>query len=151
MVNTMHDRLTNGFIAGFIGGSVSVALSLISKAIGITEMRVTDFTAHLLFGRPPMMLTEDIWAGVVSAVAAGFFGIIFYFLILLVGKKYLYFKGLLYGISAWYVWYSMILMVFSEKIDIITLSTSLSSTAVSSIYGLILALVYNNLYKETEV
>ncbi len=142
----MRDRLMNGFIAGIIGGIAGVIGGVLSKALGISEMTAVEFTALLLFGREIKMTGEYVWAIIAGIMFTAVFGIVFAYLILLVGSKYLFIKGAIYGFVSWYLWYSMILMTFTEQVDVVTLSTSISNAVNAMIFGLVLSVVYNYLH-----
>jgi hypothetical protein len=144
----MKDRFLNGFIAGIIGGIVGVTGGLISKALGITEMTAVDFTAMLLYGREILMTSEFIWATIAGIMFTGVFGIIFAHMILLIKSRYLFIKGAVYGFVAWYVWYSLILNTFTEQIDVITISTSISNAVNAMLYGIVLSISYNFLHQK---
>jgi len=143
----MKDRFLNGFIGGVIGGIVGVVGGLIAKSLGVSEITAVEFTALLLYGRDIMMTSEFIWAAFAGVMFTGVFGIIFAHIILIIKSKYLYIKGAIYGFVAWYVWYSLILNTFTEQIDVITLTTSISNATNAMLYGIALSGSYNYLHQ----
>ena len=74
----INDRFTRGWIAGTCGGFLGAIFSLLPYSIGISSLRLSDWSAILIFGRvPPFSILDQIYALAVLAGSIGVIGIIF--------------------------------------------------------------------------
>ena len=76
-IMSISDRFTRGWIAGACGGLVGGISGFLPNYIGISSMRLSDWSAILIFGREQFSLVDQIYATFVLAGSMGVIGIIF--------------------------------------------------------------------------
>jgi hypothetical protein len=141
------DRFFQGMISGMIAGIFSETLSFISGALNISMMRYVDYAGVLLLGNIPLSTIELIISTGFATFFAAMLGIIFAYIVPIIGSTNLYLKGWLYGLFTWYIWYSILVMTLTDKLEGITPATAVSNFIVASMYGLLLGIIYNKLYE----
>jgi hypothetical protein len=141
------DRFLHGLISGTVAGVIAETISYINGALNISMMRYVDYAGVLLLGNMPKTITELIVATGFATFFAAALGVIFAYIVPIIGSSNLYLKSWLYGIFTWYLWYSILVMTFTEAIKGITPSTAVANFVVASVYGLLLGIVYNKLYE----
>lgn len=98
----MNDRFTNGFIAGTVAGVTMCIINYISKQIGIVDLLYLDWAAVLLFGHQHETVPQALVGQAGKLFFAGLLGSLFAFWLILVTDKYLFFKGIVFGIAVWF-------------------------------------------------
>lgn len=90
----LTDRFTRGFLAGLVGGVISLIWGLFSKfVLNFTDILFGDFAAVLIYGRPAVSLGDHIFAQITVFGFYGICGIIFVFFIPYMSSQNLYLKG----------------------------------------------------------
>lgn len=120
----IRDRFFRGFTAGVLATVPFAIADHIAVALGLAEIYIHDWVAALVFGylagAGPLDELFGVGAGVegaggFSAVVAdlgnllwnGVLGIGFVYLLLVIGERYRVLKGLLYALTAWFVFYAL--------------------------------------------
>lgn len=139
------DRTFGGLIAGICGGIVMNVLSYISYYFNFAAIRFVDWSAIFIFGfRAP-----DIWHHLVALTAqilwAGFLGVIFAFLIPLIGPKGYLIKGAYFGFISSFLIYAMPCMFHVEELHILPVETAITEISGGTIWGLTTAYVLHRL------
>ncbi|QJW48495.1 hypothetical protein HA075_24190 [bacterium BFN5] len=96
----MEDRFYHGFVAGVIGGIVSIMVSHFSYFLDLTILRLSDWASILMFGHePPFNLGEQIFSIFIYIGWSGAVGSIFAYFLLLVSSRHLYLKACQTGLQ----------------------------------------------------
>lgn len=138
----MNDRFTYGFFSGVIAGIILNILNLISYYLNIATLRYLDFMAIIIFGNKPMNAFDSILSFIVLLGFNGMIGVIYVYLVPLIGTQNHMFKGLLFGLTVFLITYSITFLFKVEGLIIIPPYTVASNVFGSSIYGLVLAKLY---------
>jgi len=92
------DRTMRGLYAGMLAAIPMNLWSYISfYLIGLTDFRLLDWGAFIIFGNPPANIVETIVGQLAQILWSGFLGIIFSLLIPITTSKSLVIKGVFYG------------------------------------------------------
>lgn len=135
----MRDRFVNGLIAGAIAGLVMDIIDLIGYVLKIDNVRYLDFAAIIAFGKTASNFGEFIIGLLVALGFQAILGSIFAFLILNIKSKYIYIKGIVFGISVWFIIYSLIIMFKATQFPKADLSDAISHIINTAAYGVVLA------------
>jgi hypothetical protein len=145
----MKDKLTNGFVQGFIAGVVSSIADLIMvNWLKFGDTRFLDYAGVHIYGFKPETLGEQIFAQFVQFLFTGLLGIIFVYLIDKVKQRNILFKGQLYGVAIWFVVYTITILFKLKPLDKISLASTLENFIASMIFGAVLAIAYAVLSKK---
>lgn len=123
----MEDRFMNGLISGIIAGILALLVDLFFiDILKFGNLRFWDFSSILLFGHKPQSFWQTLFGifGHIGFAAMG--GVIFVFLIRLISSKYLYIKGIFFGLAIWFVAYSTTYMLKVPHLRNISFETSLT-------------------------
>lgn len=136
----MKDRLTLGFIAGVIGGVFMNLLDLILVYLfHWADVRYIDYTAIFIYGNKPSFWGDTLLALLIHLIFTGLLGIVFVYLLSAISNKSYLFKGGIFGVFAWFIFY---LTGFLHRVPLFektTWPTAVSDVITSIAYGLILA------------
>ncbi|MBS3898310.1 MAG: hypothetical protein KGZ54_12050 [Dethiobacter sp.] len=150
----MSDRFTVGLISGLAAGTVYLSWSLFSRhVLGFAKLSIAEYGAALTFNRLPneLELIHYVWGGVGALCFAIAIGIIFSFLILLIGIKHLYLKAIVYSWAAWYTLIDILIIRLVDAKLQVAIETALSASINATLYGAILAFVYLRIGGELRV
>ncbi len=135
----LNDRFTRGFLAGVLGGIVMSIFDFISFALGIVELLYLDWAAVLIYGYRANTILETVVAQAGQLFFSGIMGIIFAYLITVVGSANYLFKGCIYGLAIFFGSYAVTLLFKVTQLIPIRVDTVLSNIVTALIYGLVLA------------
>ena len=66
---TINDRFTRGWIAGALGSILGSIWSFLAYQVGFTTLRLSDWSAILIYGRiPPFSLADEVYATIVDVL-----------------------------------------------------------------------------------
>lgn len=99
----MQDRFVRGFIAGISGMLIATIPNLLAYAQGISVSRYLDVAAVLLWGDIPKSTWESVLGWGATVAFCGILGIVFTYLLVYLGSGYLIFKGIIFGVTAWFL------------------------------------------------
>lgn len=134
------DRYVRGSIAGVAAGIAMNAVSALTVGVlNLGEDLATDYMAEMLFGRQAMMLMDKIISFMAHLLFTGFLGVLFSFMLLLVGSKFILFKGITFAWAAWFILYSVGILFEVPLLKTNTASTVTTHFITASVYGLTLA------------
>lgn len=134
---TINDRFTRGWIAGICGGFLGGIFSFLPYYLGISTIRLSDWSAILIYGRvPPFSHADQAYALIVLAGSTGVVGIIFAFLLPLITEKYIYFKGWVIFLIPWWIIYLFTALAQTAGTLNVSLMSTLSDGIATSITGL---------------
>jgi hypothetical protein len=135
---TINDRFTRGWVSGTFGGLAGGILGFLPYYIGISQMRISDWSAILIYGRAqPFSLVDQAYALVVLAGSTGVIGIIFAFLIPVINEENIYFKGWIIFLVPWWMIYLLTALAKTEGTLNLSVMTTFSNGIVTSIIGLV--------------
>lgn len=136
----MEDRLVRGFVAGVIGGVAANLWSFTAGYLGLTTIRYADWTGIIIYAhRPPFTTGELAWATLTQIGLSGGLGVIFAYLLLLIGSQNLLFRGWLFAEAIWFLIYGITTLFKVEGTLSLPLKTVISNFIAGSVYGLALA------------
>jgi uncharacterized membrane protein YagU involved in acid resistance len=137
---TMKDRFINGLVAGIVAGFVQITVSgFLYFILHFGHLKLGDFAGIMIFGRKPANLIEYQLAFLAHLGYAGSVGIAFSFLLQYISRKYLWVKGLYFGLAMWFFVYTIILLFKVPGLTKNTLESAMNNAITSCIYGLALA------------
>lgn len=140
---SISDRFTRGWIAGTCGGLLGGGLGFLPYYIGISTMRISDWSAILIFGREqPFSLADQVYAVFVLAGSTGATGIIFAFLLPLISEENMYFKGWIIFLIPWWIIYLLTALAKTEGTLNLSVMTTFSDGISTTIIGLTAVYIY---------
>jgi len=141
-----RDRLTRGFYGGLAAAVLQNAWSFLAYVLGLTTLRMADWSAIVILGRGGPFSTSEILLGLTGhLIWSGILGIVFVYLIPHVTHRHLTLKGLLFGWSVWFFIYSLTLLFKVGPTLNLPLKTPVSDFIGATIYGLALAWIATRL------
>lgn len=133
----INDRFTRGWVAGACGGFLGSIFSFLPYYMGISKLRLSDWSAILIFGHvPPFSFAEQVYAMFILAGSIGVVGIIFAYILPLISEKNMYFKGWVIFLIPWWIIYLLTALAKTEGTLNLSLSTTFSDGISTSIIGL---------------
>lgn len=147
---TINDRLTQGFISGLLAGIILNITDFISYFLNIVEITYLDWAGTILFGYQPESVYEYILSLVAQILFSGILGILFAYIIPFIKSKNIFFKGLLFGLSVWFLIYAAGVVFDIQGLVIMHPDTVFSDIITVSIYGISLAYFFNRFIKITD-
>ena len=149
--NPLKDAFTKGFLAGAIANIPSVIVDLaLVKGIGFGQTTYADFAAVLVYGHRPEGLFSFIFAQLVQWFFSALMGAVFAYWIESTHKAYLNFKGIVFGLTLWFLAYVLAIAYRLPTLSKVTLDSSIEHYIAAFIYGISLAVVYQRLDQGTE-
>jgi hypothetical protein len=140
---SISDRFTRGWLAGTCGGLLGGFLGFLPYYIGISTMRVSDWSAILIFGRgQPFSLVDQLYAVFVLAGSTGVTGIIFAFLLPLITEENIYFKGWIIFLIPWWIIYLLTALAKTQGTLNLSVMTTISNGIITTIIGLAAVYIY---------
>lgn len=138
----MENRLTNGFIAGLLGGLAMNVFSLIDYyVIHGTNLMFTDWSAVMLYGERTQSLWGNIFAIMTQVLFTSLLGVIFAYIVMVIKDWSYIFKGWYYGVTCWLTIYGIDILLKLHDLDRIPVRTAVSNFIGSSIFGITLGYV----------
>lgn len=142
----MEDRITNGFLAGTIGGIATNVWGFTAGMFHLTTLRFVDWMAIIIYGHiPPFTFGETFLALLGHIVFCGTLGALFAQLVPHISSRNLIFKSWLYFISIWFIIYAITALFKTEGTIPLPVHTVLSNIIAATILGVVQALVLRNL------
>jgi hypothetical protein len=139
----INDKFTRGWVSGTLGGLAGGILGFLPYNIGISQMRFSDWSAILIFGRPqPFSLADNVYSVIVVAGSTGVIGIIFAFLIPVINEENIYFKGWIIFLIPWWMLYLLTALAKTEGTVKLSVMTTVSDGIVTSIIGIVSVYIY---------
>jgi len=135
------DRLVAASIAGSIGSIVTIVSGVIFKSLGWTDRAFFDYSTTL-FGKTTYSDKGllGFLMGVITEVAVCIiYAIIFAYIIKVTSSRYLYIKGLMYGLVLWMLLSSLGTMYNIPLFSEIPLNAAYTSLFSALAYGFVVA------------
>jgi len=146
LVMIEQDRLTRGFYAGVGAGVLQNIWSFLAFALGLTTLRMADWSAIVIFGKGGPFSTGELLLGLTGHIIwCGLLGVIFVYLIPYINHQHFTLKGLLFGWVTWFFIYGLTLLFKVQPTLGLPLKTPLSDLIGATIYGLVLVLILTRL------
>jgi uncharacterized membrane protein YagU involved in acid resistance len=141
----MKDRFSIGFTSGIIGGLVPFIFNFSSRALGFTTLLWSDFMGSIMLGRMPEGTLERVFFVVVEFMFLGVLGAIFALILPYISSKRHLFKGALFGVTVWFILFSLPHLLQLPGFDATPLKTAVSNIISASLWGLSLAYILKRL------
>lgn len=139
----INDRFTRGWVAGTCAGIFGGILDFLPYYIGISKLRLSDWSAILIFGRtPPFSLADQVYGVMVLAGGMGVIGIVFTFLLPMISEKNIYFKGWIVFLVPWWIIYLLTALAETKGTLNLSVMTTLTNGIAISIIGITTAFIY---------
>lgn len=132
----MQDRFVSGFLSGLIAFLITTPISLILVHYKLVSRSFSDFAVMLTLQRFPETLAEILFGTLVEAMTSAVWGIIFAYIVLFIGSKYLWFKGFVYAGAFWYIY---VLTIFFLKEMNFNVQTALLNGLLAGFWGIVMA------------
>lgn len=145
----MKDRVSSGFIAGFIAGLAMNIPDWIGYLLGLHERRLLDWAAVAIYGALPSNTFQVIFSQAGQLFFAGILGALFSSLILKWASNNLLFKGVLYSIFAWFTLYALPVVFDISPLQIAETSLATAHLISAIVYGVALCILLNKIDKLT--
>ena len=143
------DRTIRGLYAGILAAIPMNLWSYFSfYIIGLTDFRLLDWGAYLMFGNPPLNIVETIVGQLIQILWSGFLGIIFSLLIPITTSKSLVIKGVLYGFITGFLIYVIPIIFGTPILSDPTTGRAVSQAIAGIIWGVFLTYILFYLYKK---
>ena len=147
----MKDRWVRGSIAGIIAGIVMNVVSYISvRILNFGEDLLSDYAGEMLFGQAPEALFEASIALFAHIIWTGFIGILFSYLLLIIGSKYILYKGWLFSLILWFILYSVGILFEVPLLKMNSAATITSNIITATVYGILLGAFIQNFNKKIQ-
>lgn len=144
-VERIKDRFAAGLISGLIAG---VAMNFIDWAgyiLGLYDERLLDWAAVVTLGRLPDNSAEVILAQTEQIFFTGFLGVLFAYILPILGSRNYLLKGWIYGIMANQSLYAFAIAFKLPNLTVHTFYATVTHLISASIYGLVLAYLLKKL------
>lgn len=135
----VEDRFTRGLLAGLIAGVPTFIFNHGLFYLKMTNLRWSDFMSLFIYGRKPVNLAEDVFAVFLVYMLLSFLGIVFAYLLLITNTIHIL-KGCVYGISIWFISYTITFLFKVPELEYIPLETAFFNFIGAGIWGVTLAL-----------
>lgn len=148
----INDRFTRGWVAGTCGGLLGGIIGFLPYYTGISTLRLTDWSAILVFGRvPPFSFFDQVYALSVLAGTTGLIGIVFAFLLPLITEQNIYLKGWIIFLIPWTILYLLTALAKTDGTLNLSALTTLSDGISTSIIGLASVYTYRLLEPKQKI
>ncbi|MBT9138657.1 MAG: hypothetical protein DDT31_01226 [Syntrophomonadaceae bacterium] len=135
----MNDRFTNGFIAGTVAGTIICVINYIFHQFGIVDLLYLDWVSALLYGYRHETVLEAVVGQAGKLFFSGLLGSLFAFWLIIVTSKYLFFKGIVFGIAVWFGAHAAATLLKLSSVIPINSDTVFSYKVEAVIFGIVLA------------
>ena len=147
----LKDRYTRGLTAGLLAGVIALAWNLFSfYVLRFATLLWGDFVAALIFRRPVAAPWEYVFSMLIGVMFTGFLGVVFSLLIPVTKSRFLWLKGLLFGVAIWFLAYSLAIMFRIPTLTHIPSPTVLSNFIGASLWGLSLGIFLEMMQKRLQ-
>lgn len=148
----MKDRFMNGLVAGIVAGFAQIIVSaFLILILHFGNLGFSDFAGIMIYGRKPKELSEYLFAILVHLGYAGSVGIAFSFLLQHISKRYLWVKGIYFGLGIWFFSYAITLLFKVPGLMGISFESAASNLIGACAYGFTLAWAINKLKRQERV
>lgn len=137
----MKDRFYNGFKSGALAGVVSFVFLFGTRALELNTLVWTDFIGLFMLGRIPDTTPEMAFIIITQFALLGIIGAIFSLITPFILSKRLILKGALFGLTIWYITFSMPYLLQLPQLTEVPLKTAISNATGASLWGATLAYV----------
>ncbi|HBV88574.1 hypothetical protein [Desulfosporosinus sp.] len=142
------DRFYYGLIAGLIAGIVQNMVNLLFFYLNITKLRYVDWVAIMTYGHEPVTILDGFFALVVQLGLNGVLGVVFAYLLPILGFEHYLLKGMVFGVG-FYQFNSFITNLYHMPgLTQTETYTAISNTVTSAIFGILLAILTKKLVYE---
>ena len=137
----MTDRFTNGFLTGFLSAFVPFVFNFGSRALGFSTLVWSDFMGLFILGRRPENTLELIYTICLQFRFLSILGSLFPLILTLISSKRYIFKGALYGITIWFILFSLPNLLQISGLGRIPLKTAISNFLGALLWGIALSFI----------
>jgi len=139
----LRDRVTQGFIAGVVGGIIEMIFTLaIYYGFGLIKYRYLDFAAVITFNHRPQDLLQAVVAELVVWAFVGFLGAFFVLMLNVIGRKNIVMKGSFWGLLSWLLIYGFVTVFRIEGLYPTNFITSVIHLIGGMLYGTVMAYTF---------
>lgn len=141
MDSIFKDRYIRGLIAGLLAGVAALAWNLFSfYVLNFSTLVWGDFVSAVIFRRQIANAWEYVFSLLMGVIFTGFLGVLFSLLIPVIKSRFLWLKGLIFGIAVWFLIYSLAIMFRIPTLINIPSKTALSNLIGASLWGILLGI-----------
>lgn len=135
----IQDLSIRGFVAGVMGSIVEMVFTLMMYYSGISKYRFMDFAGIITFNHRPDGILEMIIAEASVWIFCGVLAVGFVYLIKAISTRSIIFKGVIYGISSWFLIYGIVTIFRIDGLYPSDFPTSATHLLGGLIYGMSMA------------
>jgi hypothetical protein len=141
----MKDQFIVGFSAGAVGGIFATLLSYPFYIFKLANRRLLDYAAALILGKLPHGILEIIFGELIHWGFSGAVGVLFAYLVnhKVITSKKLWLKGWAFGLGLWFLINILTTINKVENLTVVSVRTAIINAVASSIFGIIMAIVFN--------
>jgi hypothetical protein len=140
----MRDKFTTGLISGGLAGLISSITDLgFVHLLKFGTHRYIDFAGVFVFGRPPHIWWEVLFAQLVQVFFSAAMGVLFIFLLDRIKKENLMIKGICFGVGIWFVSYVVTLLFKVPYLKTMPPESSVEHYLAAIVYGISLVKTLN--------
>lgn len=136
----IQDRFTRGFLSGLIAWFPALIINWGSHYLNLSKLRWSDFMGIMIYGHQPENILENLFALGGVAFFISLLGTGFAYLSKVVTSGTYIFKGWVYGVTLWFMFYVITVLFKVPGLVEIPLSTAFLNFAAASVWGLGLAI-----------
>jgi hypothetical protein len=137
----MKDKFYYGLIYGSIGGIIMNGFNLTFYYFDIVSLRYLDWMALMIYGTLPYNTLDGAFALMLQIGLTGFLGILFTYLLPVIGYEHYIVKGLVFSSGSYLFFYSITTLFQVPGLEIIPPYTAMFNFGTVSIFGVILAVL----------
>jgi hypothetical protein len=139
MASIKSDHYTAGFMTGTVAGMVAdFSNFLLTRVFRFGKVGYEDFAAVLVFGNVPCSFGQSIVGHLVQLFFSSMVGALFAFWIQKVSARFLFFKGITFGLLIWFLAFSLAQIYKLQYLHQFDLGTVITNNVAAIIYGAVL-------------
>jgi hypothetical protein len=144
----INDRLTSGAIAGTIAAIAKTGPNYIFNILGVTRHTYPTLIVMILLKNPKAHSFWPFLLGIIiDSIIGGTLGIIIIYILKISGRRYSWFKGIIFGSLTWLIGPTILLPLFYPELSLNFHYVSLFD---HWLFGLATVFFVKKLYPDTE-
>ncbi|MEJ6949464.1 hypothetical protein [Natronospora cellulosivora (SeqCode)] len=144
------DRVYNGFIAGFFASIVPTVINNGAIALDLSTFLWSDYMGLFIMGQEPDGFIQTLFFFAAMYVFMGLLGAIFSFILPYISSQHIFFKGVLFGITTWYILLSIPYILQISGIDHAPFKTVVTHMLSVSLWSIAMVLILKKIDKKIE-
>ena len=135
----VKDNYVRGFLAGAVGGLASLFINGGARLLGLSTVMWLELMGLIILGRFPNSVGQYIFALAIQLTFLGILGGLFALILPLISDEHIYFKGVSYGTTIWFAFFSLPHLLQFPELKEISLPTAVANICSAVAWGTALA------------